>query len=123
MAPSRSGTWAQVGTHRPHGTYDPGPIRGVSADGKTVVSGSYDGTIKVWDVGTGRERATLKGHTSLVTTVGFSANGKTLVSGSYDKTVKVWDVGTGRNARHQGAYRADRVRGVERGWQNHRFRE
>ena len=68
----------------------------LSGDGKTLVSGSEDKTVKVWDVGTGQERATLKGHTAPVWSVALSGDGKTLVSGSYDTTVKVWDVVTGQ---------------------------
>ena len=34
-----------------------------SPDGKTLASGSEDKTIKLWDVATGKEQATLKGHT------------------------------------------------------------
>ena len=55
-----------------------------------------DSTVKVWDVGTGQERATLKGHTDAVSSVALSGDGKTLVSGSVDGTVRVWDVGTGQ---------------------------
>ena len=33
-----------------------------TSDGKTLASGSYDGTVRLWDVATGQERATLKGH-------------------------------------------------------------
>ena len=55
-----------------------------------------DGTVKVWDVGAGRERTALTGHTTQVRSVALSADGKTVVSGSYDGTIKVWDVGTGR---------------------------
>src|SRR3954447_26164297 len=38
------------------------------------------GELKLWDVGTGKERATLKGHTELVTAVAFASDGKTLAS-------------------------------------------
>jgi WD40 repeat protein len=68
----------------------------LSADGKTVVSGSDDNTVKVWDVGTGQQRAVLKGHTGPVDSVAVSADGKTVFSGSEDKTIKVWALGAGQ---------------------------
>jgi hypothetical protein len=64
----------------------------LSRDGKTLVSGSRDKTIKVWDLATGKELRTLKGHQDLVRSVALSSDGKTLVSGSGDKTIKVWDL-------------------------------
>ena len=35
-------------------------------DGRRVVSGSDDGTLKVWDVATGKCVATLEGHSNIV---------------------------------------------------------
>ena len=48
--------------------------------------------MKVWDVETGQEMFSLKGHAGLVDGVSFSPDGKQIVSGSHDHTVKVWDV-------------------------------
>jgi len=65
-----------------------------STHGKTLASGSEDNTIKLWEVATGKEQATLKAHTGEVLSVAFSLDGKTLASGSNDKTIKLWDVKT-----------------------------
>ncbi|KAG4431566.1 hypothetical protein IFR05_012951 [Cadophora sp. M221] len=66
-----------------------------SPDGKQVVSGSYDNTIRLWDAVTGAALQTLKGHSRSVTSVAFSPDGKQVVSGSYDNTVRLWDAVTG----------------------------
>jgi WD domain, G-beta repeat/TIR domain len=55
-----------------------------------------DSTVKLWEVGTGRELATLKGHMDQVYSVAFAPDGKILASGSIDGTVKLWEVSTGR---------------------------
>jgi len=67
-----------------------------SPDGKTVLSGSYDHTLKLWDVATGYEIRTLVGHSGEVTSVAFSPDGKTALSASADATLKLWDIETGR---------------------------
>ncbi len=69
-----------------------------SPDGKIVAAGGWDNdSIKLWDVVTGRNTATLRGHTNSVWSVAYSANGKTIASGSRDQTVRLWDVATGKN--------------------------
>ena len=47
-----------------------------SPDGRRIVSGSSDGTGKVWDATTGQETLTLKGHKGWVSSVAFSPNGR-----------------------------------------------
>ena len=70
-----------------------------SPDGKTLASGSRDKTIKLWDITTGKEIRTLRGHSDSVLSVSFSPDGKTLASGSRDKTIKLWDITTGKEIR------------------------
>ena len=61
-------------------------------DGSLLASGSVDNVIQMWDVATGRERATLLGHVLAVNAIVFSSDGKTLASGSSDETIKLWDM-------------------------------
>ena len=49
-----------------------------SPDGKQVVSGSYDKTVRLWDAATGRALQTLEGHSSGVSSVAFSPDGNLL---------------------------------------------
>ena len=67
----------------------------VSPDGKTIVSGSVDRTVRVWDAQTGAPLRTLQGHEYSVTSVAVSPDGKTIVSGSLDNTLRVWDAQIG----------------------------
>ncbi|WP_414575826.1 protein kinase domain-containing protein, partial [Anabaena sp. CCY 9402-a] len=71
----------------------------ISPDGKTLVSGIGDNTIKLWNLATGEEIRTLKGHSELVRSVAISPDGKTLASGSWDDTIKLWNLATGEEIR------------------------
>mmetsp|Transcript_17463 Transcript_17463/g.25808 ORF Transcript_17463/g.25808 Transcript_17463/m.25808 type:complete len:437 (-) Transcript_17463:197-1507(-) len=59
-----------------------------------VVTGSEDGSIKVWDHESGDYVKTLKGHTNSVTDLDFSPTGTVLASCSTDLSVKLWDFST-----------------------------
>jgi WD40 repeat protein len=67
----------------------------LSPDGSTLVSGSEDNTVKVWNIESGTLLRSLEGHDSSVLTVAVSEDGRTVVSGSEDKTLRVWDLETG----------------------------
>jgi hypothetical protein len=67
----------------------------VSPCGRRAVSASADKTLKVWDLGTGRELRTLNGHSSWVRGVAVSPDGRRAISASTDRTLKVWDLETG----------------------------
>ena len=67
-----------------------------SPDGRYVVSGSTDTTLKLWDAKKGTLLMTLVGHTMRINKVAFSSDGKYIVSGSDDHTVKVWNSKTGK---------------------------
>ncbi|KIW93254.1 uncharacterized protein Z519_05859 [Cladophialophora bantiana CBS 173.52] len=58
-----------------------------------LATGSYDATIKIWDLDTGKELRTLTGHTMGIRCLQFDDN--KLISGSLDKTLKVWNWRTG----------------------------
>ncbi|MCI0660390.1 MAG: choice-of-anchor D domain-containing protein [Acidobacteria bacterium] len=102
------GAWMLAGTFLPVRDYDlnfqelatlSGHVNSVesvsfSPDGKTLASGSDNGTFKLWDVAGRREIATFYGHTGSVESVSFSPDSKTLASGSWDNTIKLWDVPT-----------------------------
>ena len=68
----------------------------ISSNGQTLVSGSGDNTIKIWNLTTGKLKTTLTGHTQPVDSVAISPDGQTLVSGSYDHTIKIWNLKTGK---------------------------
>jgi len=70
-----------------------------SPDGRQILSGFLDGTVKLWDAATGREIRTFAGHTSYVSSVAFSPDWRQVLSGSGDSTIKLWDAATGREIR------------------------
>ena len=83
----------------------------LSSDGKRIASAAEDRTIKIWEVETGDEKATLKGHQSRICSVSLSSDGKRVFSssgsnfrhiGAGDRPadepgeIKVWDAETGQ---------------------------
>ena len=66
-----------------------------SSDGRSLVSGADDNTVKLWDIQTGGVVRTFLGHTTYVWSVSISTNHTRIVSGSGDRTMCLWDAQTG----------------------------
>jgi RNA polymerase sigma factor (sigma-70 family) len=69
-----------------------------SPDGKLVLAGCMDNTLRVFELSTGQERR-LEGHTKQLLGAVFTPDGRYILSGSYDQTVRLWEVATGQEVR------------------------
>ncbi|MGI8500579.1 MAG: eIF2A-related protein [Hassallia sp.] len=63
-----------------------------SPDGRYIVSGSEDNTVRLWDMSGKQIGQPFTGHTKSVQSVAFSPDGHYIVSGSEDNTVRLWDM-------------------------------
>jgi WD40 repeat protein len=82
-----------------------------SGDGKRILTGSVDQSIRLWDASNGKElKAIEKAHTRWLHSVLFSPDGKKAVSCGNDKDVVVWDLETGKE--HKRMTQAAPVRGL-----------
>jgi hypothetical protein len=63
----------------------------ISSDGQYALSASWDKTLRLWDLNTGKTTRRFVGHTNDVLSVSFSADNRQIVSGSRDKTIKLWN--------------------------------
>ena len=77
----------------------------VSPDGKTVAVGHFidnpdaalrSGTVRIWDIASGKEIRAFPAHAHEVAAIAFSRDGKMLASSGYDKTLRIFDVATGK---------------------------
>jgi WD40 repeat protein len=104
---------------------------GFLPDGKTLATGSLDGSIKFWDVPTCRKhqkamndsngqakvanptpKSTIQAHTGGVTALAIRSDGAQLLSGGSDGTVKFWEVKTAKLALTIAAAHAGGVKAV-----------
>ncbi|KAF7862520.1 hypothetical protein EAF04_007393 [Stromatinia cepivora] len=70
-------------------------VRAIAAHQDTLVSGSYDCTVRVWKISTGEVLHRLQGHTAKVYSVVLDHSRNRCISGSMDTYVKVWSLETG----------------------------
>jgi WD40 repeat protein/transcriptional regulator with XRE-family HTH domain len=66
-------------------------------DGSRLASSSWDRTVRVWDVESGRCLHTLEGHTERVQCLAWSPDGRTVASAGFDNTIWLWDVEKSRS--------------------------
>jgi WD40 repeat protein len=93
---SRRGSWVSALAATPEGRY--------------AVSGSRNGTLKVWILANGQLHRTLAGHRGCVNALGVTPDGRRALSGSEDRTIMLWDLAIGRLLRtftgHRGSVTA-----------------
>lgn len=90
--PALDGTGTQAGTTiRSYlGHSDKINALAVSLDGKVLVTGSSDKTVRIWEVFTGKQTLTFQGHLGWVTAVAIRPDGKQVASGGEDGSVRLW---------------------------------
>jgi len=67
-----------------------------STDGRQLLSGGRDGSVRLWALESKTELARCQGHRNWVRSLAFSPDGRHALSGSYDWTVRLWDLASGR---------------------------
>jgi hypothetical protein len=71
-------------------------ITAVTSDGSTLVSGGLDGSLKVWDLPSGRLRLRWQASPDPIQAIAVSPDGRTFASAQCDGTVRLWEIATGR---------------------------
>jgi WD40 repeat protein len=68
----------------------------VSPDSKSVLTGSFDGTARLWSAATGEPIGEPLTHAARVRVVAFSPDGNLAATGSFDGAARLWDAATGK---------------------------
>ena len=75
----------------------------ITRDGKNLITGSHDKTLRLWSIKTGKLLKTLSDYTSEIHCVALSGDSKLVATGSTDNAVKIWDIRTGELTRSFGS--------------------
>ena len=67
-----------------------------SPDGKKVLTGNSDHTVRLWETASGKKIQDFHGHTDRVKSVAFSPDAKQLLTGGDDGTARLWDTASGQ---------------------------
>ena len=71
----------------------------LSHDGRYLLTGSNDQTVRLWDVASGQQLRLFLGHSNCICSVAFSPDGKYVLTGGDDQTARLWDTQTGQELR------------------------
>ncbi|MDZ4762920.1 MAG: TIR domain-containing protein [Chloroflexota bacterium] len=71
----------------------------LSHDGRMLLSGAADGSVRLWDTQSGLLIRAFSGHSLAVTALAFAPDRIMFASGSFDMTVRVWEIATGEMVR------------------------
>lgn len=82
-------------------------------DGKTLVLGCVDGTVRLWDLAQSRERFPLRASTAFIGSAALILDGRTLATGGPDQFIRLWDLANGA-LKQRAAFRENYTRGP--GW-------
>jgi WD40 repeat protein len=99
----------------------------VTPDEQRIVTGSVDGTVRLWDADNGRELLTLNPHTGPIWSVAVTPDGQTLVAGAHDGVVTIWEAASDQETttwarqdreveRRQAAWTGAKAPGFIRDW-------
>ena len=76
-----------------------------SPSGTSLLSAASDGSVKLWEVPSGKMLKSLSGHKDVITSAEFTPDGKQIFTSSWDGSVRKWEVGSGRQAAVSEHYR------------------
>ncbi|ETO04346.1 protein kinase, partial [Reticulomyxa filosa] len=74
----------------------------IGGNGYSICSGSWDNSIRIWDIETTKQSIILEGHEYWIMSVKYGSNelgniggANTILSGSYDNSIRLWDIRSG----------------------------